>query len=122
LTDWDVSFTVPMIPRSVNTYTRHCIVGGRIRRFVQKDALSFIDAVRTCCGGQSVAGKSYEVRFIVHEGKGARGDIDNRAKLVLDGLVKAGVIHSDSAITDLSMAKRKDRENPRTEIFVRKIA
>jgi hypothetical protein len=38
---------------------------------------------------------------------------------VLDGLVDARVIHSDAAVADLKISKRRDWENPRTEIVVR---
>jgi len=61
----------------------------------------------------------YEVMLVVFFGAKQKGDLDNLAKLPLDGLVKAGVIRTDAAIVDLTLRKRRDRDNPRTEIWVR---
>lgn len=115
----EVHITVPLVPGSVNHYVRHCIVRGQQRRFKTKEASAFLDAVAICAQGQTIRADEYSVSLTVYFAKGQKGDADNLAKLPLDGLVKAGVIHSDAAITDLHISKRRDRENPRTEIVVR---
>jgi len=116
---WDAEIVVPCVPKSVNTYTRHCVIQGRIRRFKHKDALTFEEIGAACIRGQRVAAKAYSVRIDIYLGKRQGGDLDNYAKQPLDLLVKHGVIHSDAAITELHMTKQRDSENPRTEIFVR---
>lgn len=104
-------------------YTRH----GGGAHYKTPEAKGFLDAVclfaRAAERRQGELPKKkdtrYEVMLVVYHGKGERGDIDNRAKIPLDGLVTAGVIPSDAAIIDLDLRKRVDWENPRTEIWVR---
>jgi Holliday junction resolvase RusA-like endonuclease len=36
--------------------------------------------------------------------------------------VKAGVLKSDASVIDLKASKRRDRENPRTEITIRAVS
>lgn len=111
-----VSFTVPLVPPSVNHYkmrTNHGVT------FVSQEAKDFKRAVGVFCRSKFCGEWSaYHVEVTVFQGKGDRGDVDNYAKCVLDGLAESGVIHSDAAITDLILRKRRDRENPRTEITV----
>jgi Holliday junction resolvase RusA-like endonuclease len=52
-------------------------------------------------------------------GKGERGDGDNFWKCIADGLVDAGVIHSDAAVSEWHLYVRRDRDNPRTVIEVK---
>ena len=47
----------------------------------------------------------------------ARGDVDNFPKVVLDGLVRAGVIRSDASITCLAVNKERGLE-PKTSIWI----
>ena len=47
----------------------------------------------------------------------ARGDVDNFPKVVLDGLVRAGVIRSDASITYLAVNKERGLE-PKTSIWI----
>jgi Holliday junction resolvase RusA-like endonuclease len=120
----ELRITVPLEPISVNHYKSMRIIQPRegkpfISTYVTKVADDYMDAVAICAAGRQIRAKAYAVAFCVYQGHGSRGDVDNYSKCVLDGLVKAGVIHSDSAITDLSMSKRRDRANPRTEIVVR---
>lgn len=116
-----VQIVVPLIPPSVNHYKM------RTRRgvtFVTADAKAFKAAVCYCSlrnttdPFKTFADCDLEVEVIVYQGKGNKGDVDNYAKCVLDGLVEAGVIRSDAAITDLTLRKRRDRDNPRTEINI----
>jgi Holliday junction resolvase RusA-like endonuclease len=60
----------------------------------------------------------YHVRINVMLGKGQRLDIDNGLKVCLDALKDCGAIHSDAAVTALSVSMGRDAENPRTEIEV----
>lgn len=112
----DLSFTVPLTPPSVNRYVRHTRSG---RHYVSKEALAFKQAVAIFAKGRSVEAKLYQLDIHIFYGKGERGDLDNRAKCVLDGLQDAGVIKTDSAVAALNMGKHRDEHNPRTEIRVR---
>lgn len=112
----EVRLTIPLIPPSVNRYVRHTRSG---RHFVTKEAIDFKETVALIAKGQSVDAKSYEVEFTVFLGMKQRGDVANFEKMIGDGLVYAGVIKSDDWITDYHMHKRRDRENPRTEIHVK---
>lgn len=116
----DVHIVVPLEPPTVNHYKKNI---GRNRWILTPEAGAFLDAVVIFSRGQRIDGNpktlQYEVAFRVHQGRGSKGDVDNYSKCILDGLVRAGVIHSDAAIIDLHQSKRRDRENPRTEIWVR---
>jgi len=111
-----VRFTVPLVAPSVNHYVKHTRNG---RHYVTNEAKAFKDAVAICARRQYLAAAAYEVEIHVFLGARQRGDIDNFAKCVLDGLVQADVIGSDSAVTRLIMEKSRDAKNPRTEITVR---
>lgn len=113
----EVRISIPLIPPSVNHYKRTS--GGRY--FVTKEAVAFMDAIALLRRGQSITAKFYTVAADIFLGFGKRGDVDNFAKCILDGLVKAGVIHSDAAVEELTLRKHRDRGNPRTEIVVRGI-
>ena len=49
---------------------------------------------------------------------GGRGDVDNLAKLVLDGLQKGELLRNDSQVTKLELAKHPADGNPRTIVRV----
>lgn len=110
-----VRIVVPLEPPTVNHYVKHTRAG---RHYITESAKAFLEAVYIFSRGSQALGKSYSVEFTVYQGKGSKGDVDNYSKCVLDGLVKAGVIHSDAAITELKISKRRDWDNPRTEIIV----
>jgi hypothetical protein len=63
----------------------------------------------------------YSVEIEIQFGPKQKGDVDNFPKCVLDGLVIAGVIHSDAAVDCLTI--KKSRTNAlgaaRTKIIVR---
>ena len=111
----ELTIVVPLEPPTVNMYVRHTRAG---RHYVTAEAKAYLEAVAIFARGRSVAGKAYRVSFIVYQGKGSKGDVDNYAKCVLDGLARAGVIHSDAAVNLLTIAKARDWDNPRTEITV----
>lgn len=113
-----LNFTVPLVPVSVNHYVKHTRTG---RHYVTKAGKAYKQAVAICAAGRSVVGKMYCVDVIVYLGKGQRGDGDNLWKCIADGLQEAGVIHSDAAIKVWGMKVERDRENPRTEIWVQEL-
>lgn len=115
----ELRITVPLEPPSVNHYKRLRVIGKHVSTFVTKEAKVFMSSLAVCAAGRSVNAKQYAVAFRVYQGKKSRGDVDNYSKCVLDGLVHAGVIHSDAAIVDLRISKERDWDNPRTEILVR---
>jgi len=112
----EVRFTVPGVPPDVNHYVRHTRNG---RHYVTREALKFKADVALCAAKQYVAAKEYEVELFIYLGHKQRGDIDGFPKLCLDGLVEAGVIHTDSAIVKLTIEKSRDWKEPRTEFIVR---
>jgi Holliday junction resolvase RusA-like endonuclease len=128
-----VRFTVPLTPPSVNHYKKPAILirgGQRVRTMVlTEEALAYKAAVGVFARGETVApaGKRerdnthYALTATVYMGKGERGDGDNHWKLIGDGLVDAGVIHSDAAVSEWHLYVRRDRENPRTVIEVQTV-
>lgn len=110
-----VSFTVPLIPPSVNAYVRHTLKG---KHYVTKEAKAFKEAVVIFARGAQVRSDSYRVELQIFLGKDDRGDVDNFCKVSLDSLVDAGVIHSDAAIRELKVRKDRDWLKPRTVFLV----
>lgn len=106
---------VPGIPPSVNHYKMRTRKGVT---FVSDEAKRYKLDLALCAGGRQLRGDYYRVKLSVFLGPKQRGDVDNFAKCALDGLVEAGVIHSDDAITSLTIEKARDHANPRTEITV----
>ena len=127
-----VCFTVPLTPVSVNHYKTPTIYTGKDgyahRGFkVTPEARAFKDAVAIFSRGRTVAPatererKNVRYRVGVHVvlGPGARLDCDNSAKVAVDALQAAGVLHSDSKVIECVLTiDRTDRANPRTEFFV----
>jgi Holliday junction resolvase RusA-like endonuclease len=122
-----IRVSVPAIPVNVNNYVKHAVIGGFLRSYKTKEAKAFEEVIAWSCksalGGRpglSADGRktAYEVSMTVYLGEGDRGDVDNYAKQVLDGLAKGGVIESDARVVNLHCYKRRDRMNPRTEIAV----
>ena len=113
-----VSFTVPLVPPTVNHYVKHTRNG---RHYVTAQAKAFKAAVGLLARERraSVDARWYEVEAHIFLGAGQKGDADNFGKVLLDSLQEAGVIRSDAAVTDLILRKRRDRNAPRTEICVR---
>jgi len=122
----EVSFVVPLQPPSVNHYkkfdprpSKRCPKG---RWYVTSEAQAFLDAVCTFARGDQLRplkrSERLKLSYRVYLGKDQSGDVDNFAKCIQDGLTRAGVIKSDAAIVDLYASKRRDWNNPRTEIHV----
>jgi hypothetical protein len=99
-----VVFTVPLSPPSVNHYKLPNRQGGwRLSR----EAQAFKDAV--CVLGRQFQAPPapYFVTLIYGFGPKAQIDVDNAAKLVLDGLEAAGLVSNDSQVVDLMQSKRR---------------
>lgn len=118
---------VPLQPVSVNHYWDLKIVRGKIFAPVSADARAFMDAIAIFSRGQRVFMEKCRKKpcicnlrlvFKVYLGKGARGDTANFEKGIGDGLVKAGVVHTDNSFIEQFQYKFRDRESPRTEIEV----
>lgn len=136
-----VSFTVPLTPPSVNHYKKPVTYrkgGAIIKGFAMTDeAHAYNSAVAIFARGATLSpiGKTpaqtrtlrenirYSVSITVYLGEGQRLDVDNGAKVAIDSLTKAGVIHSDARVRHLEMLVEDDeRHNPRTEFRVCHIA
>ncbi len=111
-----LSIIVPLVPPSVNHYWKHTRSG---RHYVTQEGRAYKEAVAMCARGKRVRAKRYELEAVIYLGHGQRGDGDNFWKVIADGLVDAGVIYSDAAVTDWILRKRRDARSPRTEITVR---
>ena len=111
-----VYITVPLVPPSVNHYVKHTRSG---RHYVTKEGIEFKRAVGLFSQGQTLAVKRYELHARIYLGHGQKGDGDNFWKVIADGLVEAGVIHSDAAVSRWVLELDRDKANPRTEITVK---
>ena len=114
----EVWVEIPLVPVSVNHYVKHTRSG---RHFITSEAKTFLKAVEICAGKKQIRGEEYALLVHVFFGKGQRGDGDNLWKLIADGLVKAGVIHSDAAVKDWHLLLSRDPQNPRTLIMAKVI-
>jgi Holliday junction resolvase RusA-like endonuclease len=118
----EVVLTIPMEPPSSNHYKRYRVIGKHASWYLTAKAKGWHQAVAIIAAGQSAVGSKHEISYTVFQGTGSRGDVDNYAKCILDALVKAGVLKSDASVVDLHAYKRRDRENPRTEIRIKEVA
>lgn len=100
----DLDFCVPLLPPSVNHYVKHTRSG---RHYVTREAKAFKAAIPMCCSNKQIRHKWYSIEIYVNLGKGDKIDLDNCAKVILDGLVEGGQIHSDAAVTLLRLHKKR---------------
>lgn len=132
----EVTFTVPYLtPQSGNHYKRPCKYIGRdgglhLGFKLTKQAKAYYEAVAIFARGASVTpateAEQKRARYIVtlHVWLGAkqRGDADNFLKCGIDGLVSAGVIHSDANVYRCeAFVHKEDRDNPRTLYIVSRL-
>jgi crossover junction endodeoxyribonuclease RusA len=110
-----VEIIIPLLPPSVNHYVKHTRDG---RHYVTKEAKAFKEAVALFSKGQQIRLAAYYIEIWFNLGKNTRLDLDNAPKLVLDGLVDAGVIHSDAAVTDLTTHKRRNWKQESTQVTI----
>jgi len=124
-----VVIEIPFTPPSVNHYKKPVTL--RTRNGPQKsfaltaEAMAFLDAVHILSRGQtlvpSTAAAKEQIRYAltatVFLGKNERGDADNFWKCIADGLVRAGVIHSDARVRSWHIeVEDGQRDRPRTLI------
>lgn len=118
----NIRISVPLVPDSVNTYSRHAKGGhyksARASAF-ERDFAMFVR-------GNRIIGEKFAVSLRVYVGPRQHPDVDNLPKQILDGLSRNGVLVSekgkqlsDNHITKLEVERiTTDRENPRTEILI----
>lgn len=121
----EVEMIIPFTPPSVNHYWLKR--RGTNSRYISKEGMEFKQAILLMAKGRTISPQTKQGKLKVRYalwvrvvlGAGERGDGDNFFKPIGDGLVNAGVIHSDARIKvwHLEMDD-EDRENPRTEIAV----
>lgn len=123
-----ISFTVPLIPPSVNHYKMRTRKGVT---FISAEAGKFkadfaiFARGKSLCMGMTCAQLrklKYALDVTVYFGPKQRGDGDNLWKCLADVLKECAVIHSDAAVTDWIMRVRRDNANPRTEITIEALA
>ena len=112
-----VEITVPLTPISGNHYKVPFVRGGRINWCVTAEAKAFKEAIALFARGQRIRCKFYAVEIYLCLGPKQRQDLDNCAKVILDGLVQAGVIDTDAKITCLTLHKKRATE-PSTQITI----
>jgi Holliday junction resolvase RusA-like endonuclease len=117
---------IPLTPPSVNHYKRPAIIRGVRTMVLSKDAKAYKAAVAIFARGETLAPAKeserrkvrYGMKAIVYLGYKQRGDGDNFFKVLADGLVEAGVIHTDAAVSEWNITVGRDRENPRTVVEI----
>lgn len=122
-----LNLTVAAVPPSVNHYRQPFVRKGRLHWFVKPEAQMFKLMVRDAAAGRTVAPVTtrernkvrYGLSVRVVLGPAQRGDGDNMWKCIADGLVDAGVIHSDARVKRwLLEVDDTERREARTEISV----
>lgn len=116
----ELRLTIPLEPPSANHYKKPRHFAGCLSFYHTPLAKDWFRAVALLARGEFIEGE-VSVEYRVYRGKGSKGDVDNYAKCRLDGLVRAGVLQSDNSVVDIHGYKFRDRENPRTEILIRKV-
>jgi crossover junction endodeoxyribonuclease RusA len=115
---------IPLLPPTVNHYVKHTRNG---RHYTTREGIAFKAAVALLSRGDTVAPEipkdrrkaRYSLTARVFLGPKQRGDGDNFWKCIADGLVEAGVIHSDAAVAEWHMyVNGEERLEARTEIEV----
>jgi Holliday junction resolvase RusA-like endonuclease len=111
-----LKLVIPGLPPSNNHYKKPDWAHRRF--YVTSEARSFKGDIAIIAQGACVEAKAYEITLRFYFGRRQRLDGDNGPKVVFDGLVEAGVIHSDAAIQRHVVEKYRDWANPRTEIVI----
>ena len=118
-----IRFVVPgaPVPQARTRSTRYG------RHFTPKRSADYQETVRQIalesmsdCGWASGGRGPFSVDLDVYR-KADRGDVDNYAKALLDGMSKAAMWSDDARVHHLSVRILVDRENPRVHVFVREM-
>lgn len=109
-------YTIPEIPPSNNRY-----IGRDVRWRYQAEKRRWAGLIALYCHPrpQKPVGRAVvTIRYYFPDWR--RRDPDNYSgKMLLDGLVRCGVLEDDSfSCVSLRLEARKDKENPRTEIEI----
>jgi crossover junction endodeoxyribonuclease RusA len=99
-----LDFCVPLLPPSVNHYVKHTRDGWH---YVTGEAKAFKAAIPICARHRITRHEWYTVEIYVNLGPKKKLDLDNCTKVILDGLVEGGQIHSDAAVTLLVLHKKR---------------
>jgi Holliday junction resolvase RusA-like endonuclease len=90
-----LSFTLPMLPPSVNHYIEHPARGVHKKSAAAKAwEQDFQAMLPAAVRGQYVTGNRFWVTLCFTPGPKDRGDVDNRNKLVLDCCAAAGMFRN----------------------------
>lgn len=130
-----IVFTVPgLLPPSVNhIYSTTYYTGrdgyGHKGKKISPEARAFKEAVAIFARGRTVAPLTnserkkarYRVEVHLYLGPRQRLDADNGAKVAIDALTYAGVIHSDTSVESHMIPHKDERDNPRTEYIVERL-
>lgn len=115
----ELSYIIPEIPPSNNKYI------GRNMRFAYQDAKkAWADKIYFLCRPRPPKPFNKAVVVLTYYFKDRRRhDPDNYAgKFILDGLVRAEIIIDDSFDNiSLHLNGRYDKDNPRTEIYIKEL-
>lgn len=106
------------LPPSANRYWRN--VNGRT--LLSKEARAYRERCAFVAAFQW-KGAPFAGRVRVHADvfMSLRGDLDNRAKQILDAL-QGTAFADDASVWDLRLVRHLDRTNPRVEVVVEEIA
>lgn len=105
-----ITFSIPGIPPSTNTYWRH----DRNVTHISSEGKNWRDTVAMIAPFADLSGKLYcEIAIWLPDNR--RRDVDNFLKAMLDSLQYARVIQDDSQIRDVRVYEAGiDRDAPRT--------
>lgn len=120
----ELRLVIDSIPPSANNYVRHVAKVGRdgrafVSHYLTEKAKQWYWDIAAVAGGKQLRAPSYSVSYVVYRKDARVADVDNAAKVILDGLKHAQVIDKDELVTEIHGYKRIDRANPRTVIVVR---
>lgn len=109
-----MNLTIPHIPPSLNKYA-----GRKNHWEYRQEKENWLWIVRSACTPPREPIKNAIVSIVFYFPDNRRRDTDNYQKMVLDGLVKSGVIQDDCwQCVELHVKGAVDKSNPRTEITI----
>ena len=112
--------TLPF-PPSANAAWRAVVIGGNVRVLLSRDGKAFKRDAASWLQAQRTEVLEGDVGvWIVVFFPNRRGDLDNRAKPILD-VLQGECFHNDSQVVYLSLTREIDKANPRTEVTVRPV-
>ena len=113
-----MKIVLKMIPPTINKYI------SRTNRWeYQADKKKIHELVKLATIGYNPKIKKCELEIVYYFKDRRRHDPSNYDKMLLDGLVEAGIIEDDNygVIQKFTTIGKYDKENPRTEIFIKEV-